>query len=43
MDLKKFEELYKDYNDDERIEHFAIYIIKEETQVMEISDKKLTS
>lgn len=25
MDLKKFEELYKDYNDDDVIEQFAIY------------------
>ncbi|HDH0947812.1 TPA: hypothetical protein PIL14_002699, partial [Staphylococcus aureus] len=43
MDLKKFEELYKDYNDDDVIEQFAIYKIKDEKQVMEITDKKLTS
>lgn len=42
MDLKKFEELYKDYNDDDVIEQFAIYKIKDEKQVMEITDKKLT-
>lgn len=43
MDLKKFEKLYKDYSDDDVIEQFAIYKIKDEKQVMEITDKKLTS
>ncbi|HCZ0296543.1 TPA: hypothetical protein O2I56_001363 [Staphylococcus aureus] len=43
MDLKKFEELYKDYSDDDVIEQFAIYKITDEKQVMEITDKKLTS
>ncbi|WP_181427574.1 hypothetical protein [Staphylococcus aureus] len=41
MDLKKFEELYKDYNDDDVIEQFAIYKIKDEKQVIKLNDKTL--
>ncbi|MDW4374283.1 hypothetical protein [Staphylococcus saprophyticus] len=43
MDIHKFEELYKNYNDDDFIEQFAIYKVKDEMLIMEITDKKLTS